>query len=188
MGCGKKTETADDHAATESPTPGSQLPSADVTSQPGEEMAVQTSPMEALENVFIRPYFDEAGATQLAIAPGEMFQVHVFAETVDPCSTNAAQFRLDIPAGVRVIGMTETDQKTVSAGNRESNYMIAFACQMPGKFRIVSFECMAEPDFRGGEFTVAPGLPGGDETYLGFSTCSFSHAPAHGGSITARRK
>jgi hypothetical protein len=38
------------------------------------------------------------------VAAGEEFDIHLFSDTVEPYSTNAAQFRMDLPPGVTMTG------------------------------------------------------------------------------------
>jgi hypothetical protein len=187
-GCQKKSETTESNA----PPAGSgsvadQLPPKDVTSQPGEVIA-SIDMHTPLEGVYLRPYLDEAGATERAVAVGEAFDVYLYSETVEPYSTNAAQFRMDLPPGVKVTGVMETEHRSISMGNYATNYSIAYECQPAGKFLLMTFHCVAEPGFRGGEILIAPGLPGQNESYLGYSTCEYYHAPANGGKATLKQK
>lgn len=138
--------------------------------------------------LFIKPYFDEAGATELSVAPGEEFDIVIMAETVEPYTTNAVEFRMDVPPGLRVSSLKELDSRTISMGTYADDYQIAFACQPVGKFRVVTFRCTTDPDFRGGVITVAPGLAGGVRPFLGFSTCGFETAVGSGGTATIKQK
>jgi len=184
-GCGDKKES-NAPSGGETSIADRQIPDTNVTSTPGETIGDNTLNMP-IAGVYFRPCFDEAGATELTVAAGEEFDIHLFGDTVEPYSTNAAQFRMDLPPGVTVTGILETEEKSISAGRYDSGYMIAYNCQPAGKFRIITFHCMAEAGFRGGEIKLAPGL-GGDVPYLGFSTCDYNQAPANSGTATLKQK
>jgi hypothetical protein len=184
-GCGEKKGTEESNASSGS-IARDQIPDSSVTSNPGEALG-QNSMNTPVAGVFMRPYFDEAGATELAVAVGEEFDIHLFADTVEPYSTNAAQFRMELPPGVTVNSLKETEERSISAGQYDTGYMIAYNCQPAGKFRIITFHCVAAAGFRGGEIKLAPGL-GGDVPYFGFSTCDYMQAPANTGIATLKQK
>ena len=187
MGCGDKKGTQESNASGESGSIATnQIPDSNVTSNPGETLG-ENNMSTPMEGVWMRPCFDEAGATELAVAVGEEFDILLFADTVEPYSTNAAQFRMDLPPGVTVNGYKETEERSISAGRYDTGFMIAYNCQPAGKFRIMTYHCVAEAGFRGGEIKLAPGL-GGDIPYLGFSTCNYLQTPAHSGTATLKQK
>ena len=187
LGCGEKKATQESNGSSAgSSIATNQIPDSSVTSRPGEALG-ENNMNNPVEGVWLRPCFDESGATELAVSAGEEFDVHLFADTVEPYSTNAAQFRMDLPPGVTVSGVRETEERSISAGRYDTGYMIAYNCQPAGKFRIITFHCVAGAGFRGGEIKLAPGL-GGDAPYLGFSTCDYMQAPAHTGTATLKQK
>ncbi len=187
MGCGDKKGTQESNATGgTSSIATNQIPDSNVTSTPGEALG-ENSMNTPREGVWMRPYFDEAGATELTVSVGEEFDILLFADTVEPYSTNAAQFRMDLPPGVTVNGVTETEERSISAGRYDTGYMIAYNCQPAGKFRIITFHCVAEAGFRGGEIKLVAGV-GGDVPYLGFSTCNYLELAANTGTATLKQR
>lgn len=192
MGCGgdKSGESAATASqANQDKSAANQLPPADVTAKPGAEIAREPVTTMPLEGVFIRPYFDEAGTVaQSSVAAGQRFTVGVWAETAEPYTTNAAQYRLEMPAGIRVTSVNEFAARSASMGNYAENFQIAYACQPSGRFRLVEYFCVADAEFKGGEIRVSPGFDGNGNPYIGFSTCDFQLGPAEGGSAMLKRK
>lgn len=142
-----------------------------------------------VDGLFLNPYFDEAGTqTELAVKPGETFRLHVFAETVEPYKTNAIQCRIVLPEGVEILGASEFEHKSVSAGDPEENYMLAYACQPAGRFRLVTYICSATPDFKGGEIRILDGTPASGIAFIGFVSCEFTEMRASGGTATVTLK
>jgi hypothetical protein len=192
-GCGEsKTggETTEETRSTPSDRPAaSQLPPAEVTQTPGREL-IQESPLGIpVDGLFLNVYFDEAGTQrEHAVSAGETFSMGVFAETIDPYTTNCVQYRLDLPPGIRIAGTSEFAEKSISMGNVQENYLLAYRCQPAGKFRVVEYLCVAEPGFRGGEVQVLAGVPGKGTPFLGFVTCEYNHAAATGGTAILKRK
>lgn len=186
---GEKAVESGGHETTENLSAAGQLPPSDVTSTPGDQIAVEPVTSMPLEGVFITPYFDQDGTvTELAVAVGATFSVGVWAETAEPYTTNAAQFSLDFPAGVRVVSANEFAAKTASMGNYLENYQIAYPCQPSGRFRLVEYFCIIDPEFKGGEVKVEPGYDAHGTPYLGFSTCDYQLGPAAAGSATLKLK
>jgi hypothetical protein len=191
-GCGgeKKGETsAAAEQATESKSAAGQLPPADVTAKPGAEIATEAV-TTALEGLFIKPYFDDAGTVaERSVAVGESFTIGVWAETAAPYRTNAAQFSMQLPLGVRVTSMIELEAKSISMGSYAESYQVAYDCQPSGRFWLVRYVCVADPEFQGGEVKVSDGISHQGNPYIGFSTCEdFSLAPSEGGSAVLKRK
>lgn len=188
-GCGSKQNEAETASSPGKKAAASQLPPADVTSTPGSEAAPAPVPAPPVEGLYINPYFDEAGTkTELAVAPGQEFHMYVFAETIDPYSTATVQYRLDLPDGIAITGLEETDQKMMSLGDYHQSYMLAYQCQPPGRFVVVTYTCRVQPDFHGGTITVQPGIPTQGPAFLGFVTCDYVELGATGGSATLDRK
>jgi len=184
---GESTATADQ--TTQDQSAAGQLPPADVTAKPGSEIATQPVTSMPLEGLFIKPYFDEKGqVAETSVAPGQEFAIEVWAETAAPYTTNAAQFRLDLPPGIRVTSVVELEAKSVSMGNYAENYQVAYECQPSGRFRIVKYLCVAEPGFVGGEVKVDTGMDAQGSPFVGFSTCDFQLAPSSTGSAVLKKK
>lgn len=186
---GEKAAETGGQETSENPSASAQLPPADVTSTPGDQLAVEPVESMPLEGMFIKPYFDVDGAvTEMSVKAGEEFSFGVWAETVEPYTTNAAQYSLDLPSGVRVRSVNEFAAKKASIGSYLDNYQIAYECQPSGRFRLVEYFCVADPEFKGGELKVVPGFDSRGVPYLGFSTCDFQHGPAAAGSATLKLK
>ena len=196
-GCGGEKETAEQastdtstEATTEqTQTSAGQLPPADVTSKPGDAIATDPVTDMPIEGLFVVPYFDDKGVLKdKSVAVGETFSIGVWAETPASIQTNAAQYRLELPAGVKVKSVAELAAKSVSMGDYAHNYQIAYDCQPSGRFRIVEYVCVAEAEFQGGEVKVQPGVDAQGAPFVGFSTCDFQLAPSSGGSAMLKKK
>lgn len=185
---GESTATAE-QTTPENQSAAGQLPPSNVTAKPGSEIATEPVTSMPLEGLFIKPYFDEKGTvTEMSVAPGQEFAIGVWAETAEPYTTNAAQYRLDLPPGVRVTSVAEMEAKSVSMGNYAENFQIAYACQPSGRFRIVKYLCVAEPGFMGGEVKIDTGLDAQGTPFVGFSTCDYQLAPSSMGSAILKKK
>lgn len=194
-GCGKKEATQEQASASSENAPGTdapaagQLPSSDITSKPGESMIESSGEELPVEGLYLNPYFDDAGAvTELAVKADEPFRVNVFAETIEPYSTNAIQYRLSFPDGIEIMGTNEFEHKSVSTGDPKVNYMLAYDCQPAGRFRLVTYILRATQEFKGGEIKVLDGLPANGINFIGFVSCEFVEMRATGGSATLTRK
>lgn len=188
-GCGKDEAPSEQASQGTTPAVSSQLPPADVTSKPGEAMIDASEQQFPVEGLYLNPYFDEAGTqTELAVKPGEMFRLHVFAETAEPYHTNAIQLRIGLPEGVDIMGASEFEHKSVSAGDPEQNYMLAYDCQPAGRFRLVTYICSALPEFKGGEIRVIDGMPASGIAFMGFVSCEYVEMRASGGTATLTLK
>ncbi len=191
VGCGEKESTGDQAAVAQdaAPSVSSQLPPSDVTDKPGESMIEESGQQFPVEGLYLNPYFDDAGTqTELAVKPDEPFRVHIFAETVEPYSTNAIQYRISFPAGIEVMGNSEFEHKSVSTGDPAVNYMLAYDCQPAGRFRTVTYILRATQEFAGGEIQVLEGLPANGINFIGFVSCEFVEMRATGGSATLTRR
>lgn len=185
---GESAATAD-RSTQQNQTAAGQLPPADVTAKPGSEIATEPVSSMPLEGLFIKPYFDAEGTvTEKSVAVGEKFSIGVWAETAAPYSTNAAQYRLELPPGVLVLSIAELTAKSVSMGTYDSNYQVAYDCQPSGNFRIVEYFCIAEQGFVGGDVKVHPGVDAQGAPFVGFSTCDFQLAPSGTGSAVLKKK
>ncbi len=193
VGCGgEKSEESvatTDSATHQNTSAAGQLPPTDVTSKPGSEIATEPVTSMPLDGLFIKPYFDAEGkVTELSVSPGDKFSIGVWAETAPPYTMNAAQYRLELPPGVRVTSLSELAAKSVSMGNYAENFQIAYDCQPSGKYRIVEYFCVAEPGFVGGEVKVLNGTDAQGSPFVGFSTCDYQLAPAAVGTAILKKK
>lgn len=188
-GCGGEKAPAGQAADSSPPSVSSQLPPADVTAQPGDAMIEAPAQAYPVEGLYLNPYVDDAGTkTELAVKPGEPFSLHIFGETIEPYSTNAIQYRIALPDGIDILGSKEFEHKSVSAGDPTVNYMQAYTCQPPGRFRLMTYICNATPEFKGGEVRVLDGLPPSGLNFVGFVSCEFVELRATGGSVTLTRR
>jgi len=186
---GEKAAETGGHESSESPSASATLPPADVTSSPGNEIAVEPVESTPMEGLFIKPYFDDEGTvTELSIKAGDRFSFGVWAETAEPYTTNAAQYSLELPAGVNVVSSNVFAAGKATIGRYDGNFQVTYECQPSGRFRIVEYFCIAGPEFKGGEVKVRPGFDSGGNPYLGFSTCEFQHGPAAAGSANLKLK
>lgn len=183
-GCGKKSEST--HASNaDKGSIASELPPADVRAKKAQGIIESAAPTPPVEGIYVTPYLDSKGKlTELAVKPGEEFSIYIFAETVDPYQTSAVQYRLDMPDGIRVLGVDEMPQKGVSIGDYRQNYMLAYDCQPAGHFRLATYRCVAQPDFRGGQVVVRDGMQTSGISFLGFTTCDYVEIRATGGTAT----
>lgn len=175
---------------------GGQSSSSDTRSESNESSTPQSreesrpmipEPLEVVEGVEMNLYFDEAGTeTEKAVAPGEMFAFYVVAEYKDPYHINAAEFRIDLPDGVEVVGSSKFTEKALTVGSWDSDFSMAFECQPPGKQYLMKYNCAVGPDFTGGDIEITPGVKSAGISFLGFVSCkpTTEKLPAKGGSAT----
>jgi hypothetical protein len=151
---------------------------------PGEEL----SEMEQLAKAKLRPYFDEnASVTEKALAPGDRFDLYVFAEYDKNYPMSAAEFRVVLPEGVSILSSTNCDSTILQFGNPEGDFMIAFHCSYGPKMWLVKYECSADESFAGGAVKTDEGMA---MHYLGFTLCDVSKTliRAEPGEAVLRRK
>lgn len=141
---------------------------------------------EIAVDVFLRPFLDAAGElTELAVVPGETFELYVFADFKDPYSVSAAEFRIDLPDGVQLGSQEKFRERALTMGNAESDFVLAFECATPGRFFLMKYTCATFVDFKGGEISVTPGVNAAGASFLGYVTCQPEtlKLPATGGSV-----
>jgi hypothetical protein len=146
---------------------------------------------EQIAGVFIKPYFDAAGSvTDLAVAAGQSFDFYVFAEHPDLYHVSAAEYRLKLPAGVRVVEESRFNDKALTMGNHKTDFVMAFECVPEGKFHLMKYTCAVESVFKGGKIEITPGVNAIGISFLGFATCEPDNQklPAEGGSVTLTSK
>jgi hypothetical protein len=187
VGCGGG-EGSDESAQSGSQRIPEPPPAAESTPPPEEAGRPMIPPEmpEAVEGVVIEPYFDAEGkVANMAVAPGELFDVYVCAHHPG-YDMATAQWRLEVPDGVQVLGEKKMFTESLSLGTHETLYIITYPCRSGEEpFAIVKYSCMATKDFAGGEFyTVgATRSPGEQPQFLGFVTCGDrpEQVPASGG-------
>jgi hypothetical protein len=135
---------------------------------PGEEL----SEMERLANAYLRPYFDDAATqTEKAVAPGDRFEMYVFAEYDRNYLMSAAEYKVTLPEGVKILSSTNCDSTILQFGNPEGDFMIAFHCAYGPKMWLVKYECSADESFAGGVIKTEEGMA---MHYLGLTMCDVS--------------
>jgi hypothetical protein len=149
---------------------------------------------EAVEGLKIEPYFDREGTrTELAVAPGELFEVYVCA-THPKYLMTTAQWRLEVPDGINVAGEAKMFPESLMIGNYNEVFVITYPCQAADSlYAILKYACVATEAFSGGEFKTVktrPRNPGADWPFIGFVNCGEDQEqiPAYGGTATVTRK
>jgi len=179
--CGKggdqKTETASqDQKATE---PAEGVPGAGTT--PPVSMIPEgegPSEFEKAANGKIRPYFDDKGTkTEIAVAPGDYFDLYVFGEYSELYPMSAAEWKLVLPENVSIMGQTHTDSVIVSMGKWDSDFMMAFQCTPGPKIQLVKYQCKAHEGFTGGKIETTTG---DNLNFIGFTMCDATKTLIHG--------
>lgn len=146
------------------------------------------SEFEKLANAYIRPYFDEEGTvTELAVAPGDQFNIWLFAEFNTTHPMSAMEFMLIVPDGVTIFATQNTKKVRLTMGAWDTDVSIAFHCMNGPKHWIVKYLCQAEENFAGGTVRTAKGQVQG---YLGFTMCDASKTMirAKPAQVTLRKK
>ncbi|UCH85242.1 MAG: hypothetical protein JSW50_06010 [Candidatus Latescibacterota bacterium] len=170
VSCGKKEDDKADSDATDHAhvSPEGTPPGEPMAMIPGEEF----SEMERLADAKLNPYFDEnASKTELAVAPGERFDLYVFAEYNKNYPMSAAEYRVILPEGVSILASTNCDSTILQFGNPEGDFMIAFHCSYGPKMWLVKYDCSADESFTGGKIRIGEGMA---LRYLGFAMCDES--------------
>lgn len=167
------------------------------TSRPApEEQSIAAIPPEAekldvLEGFEINPFFDEGGSTsELAVSPGERFSFFVFMQYEEPFHVAAIEYRIDLPTGVKIQSESKFNANALSVGDPLTDYALAFGCMAPGKYLVMTYTCLAEAEFVGGEIKMTPGLNQQSTLFLGMATCKPDEIkiPAKGGVAVLTKK
>ncbi len=143
---------------------------------------------ERIINASLRPFFDGEGTeTEATIAPGEYFDIYVFAEYNEAFPMAAAEWRLLLPAEVSVMGEVRNDTTIANVGKYDQDFGIAFPCMADPRWWIVKYTCKAHEEFDGGEIELTRGT-GLD--FIGFVTCDNENTMirAKGGTAVLKRK
>lgn len=187
---GSRTATADPArttAQTSDPAPEPATPGRSMIPPPGPD---------AVEGLVIAPYFDADGTvTEMAVEPGKVFSVYICIEHPG-YSMTTAQWRMNVPEGVRVLGEKKVFARSLAIGSWENMYVITYPCQTSGeRMELLEYTCMADEEFQGGEFeTVKSTAIDAEHTqeapFLGFVTCGTypEQVPAYGGTAVLTRK
>ncbi len=135
------------------------------------------------------PFFDQEGsAGSKAVAPGETFDIHVWVSQTPGIATNAAQMRLVIPTGIRVLGVEKIGQQ-LTMGDIQENYQIAYPCNENERFGLFKVAAIVEESFQGGEIEIGRGILPNGESFLGFVDCRKREMLAgSGGKATLTRR
>lgn len=181
--CGKKEGGGEQTASNESATATQQR-------GPGRPAITEDdfSELEQIVKGSLRPYFDEQGTrTEITIAPGEYFDLYVFAEYSEYYPMSAAEYRLVLPAEVSVMGSANNDTTIAAVGKYDQDFGIAFPCMSEPKWWVVKYTCKAHEEFNGGTIEVTRGT-GLD--FIGFVTCDATRTMirAKGGTAVLKKK
>lgn len=145
----------------------------------------------ATANVFIKPCFDEQGTvTELSVAPGETFMLHIRAEYEKPFQMAAAEYRFELPSGIRIVDSKKFTERMMTIGDHHSDFVMAFPCEPPRKFSLMTYTCEVDDTFDGGTIETVPGLNSIGDEFLGFVECppTSGKIPASGGVVTIKKK
>ena len=147
---------------------------------------------DAVEGVSMLAYLDEAGAlSEMALAPGDVFTFHIFADIQAHIHISAAQFALSIPKGVTVIGEEKFSSQALTVGKLTDLFAMAFECHESGRFLLMKIECRVDDQFAGGEMGIRAGVDAQGTAFLGYATCGEGPAQklaASGGAVTLTSK
>ena len=181
---GQSQETAENQTSTtpaQRPAPGTGEPVAMI---PEDELTEFEKGAEAKVAV----YFDQAGTqTELAVAPGERFDMFVFAEFNELYPMSAVEYKLDLPSDISVIGQVNTDSVIVTLGKYDEDFMMAFKCSQGPRMWLVKYLCVANDDVQGGPVTIHKGQ---NLNFLGYTLCDATktliRAEGKGGKISRK--
>lgn len=142
------------------------------------------SEFEKLAAATLKPYFDEAGTqTTKTIKPGEYVDVYVVAEFNTAYPMSAAEYRLELPPGMTIMGVSKSDSVVIDFGKPEEDVMMAFRCSAGPKLWLMKYFCKTSEDFAGGDISTHEGS---NLNYLGFTLCDVTRTKirATGGKAT----
>jgi hypothetical protein len=187
-GGGEKTETSAAGSEVSQAGGAGDMPAEQAREAIPEEVPVQTE----TEGVYIYPSFAaDSAVTSLAVSPGTPFDLYVLVDYPEPWHMMAAQYRLELPTGLRIIGEQKFDGRALTMGSPEQGVSMGFGCRDPGRYQIMKYICIGDDNLAGGKIETAPGVMASGETLLGFANCEVAEptvVPAHGGSVTLIRK
>lgn len=167
VGCSGQSGETNDQAAAGA------ADSTEFSQSEGAQRIPDPIPQHVFEGIELRPAFDEEGAvTELAVAPGEYFDIYIIAAHPAPYSINGAAFRLELPVGVEVLGSLNFSNQVMTIGSYKENLQLAFPCEEGGERWIVKFACRTGEAFAPGEVKTENGVNHTGVSFIGFSTCS----------------
>ncbi len=194
-GCGgDATETTDSDGKTAIPPKGAEV--ANLGDRPGRPAIPE--PIErgnAVEGLTISPFFDAEGTVlEKSVGVGEIFSLYICA--THPNYTSAsAQWRLEVPKGIEVLGETKVFDRSLSLGTYDTMFIVTYPCQTSGEtVSIMKYNCIATKEFAGGEFTTvkASSTIGHDPEppFIGFVSCGDhpEQVPSSGGTAIVTLK
>ena len=157
----------------EATTEGSDAGTQPAAGPPGEPKPMipsdEFSELEQLANAHLKPYFDaNATQTELAVAPGDRFDLYIVAEYDKNYPMSAAEFRVVLPQGVSILSSTNCDSTIIQFGNPVGDFMMAFRCSYGPKMWLVKHECGVDESFAGGPIKTDEGMA---MHFLGFTLC-----------------
>jgi len=185
VGCGGGGDDASDDQKVSSTTIRPQPKEKPV----GERIEEKPEPVDVIEGFEIKPYFDKyASSTERAVSPGDRFELYVVLGYPDPYHVNALEYRLELPAGVIILGESKFDSQALTIGDPLEDFSMAYQCMPPGIYHVMKYECQAGADFTGGEFRTTPGVNKYGKVFLGVVTCDgeAKKMPAQGGTAVLK--
>jgi len=164
-----------------------------VPDTPAREAIPEALPVAAeTEGVAIYPSFAiDSTVTDLAVAPNTPFEIYVHVTYPEPWHMMSLQYRLALPAGVRILGEQKFEARALTMGDVQQGFSMAFGCRDPGTFYIMKYICVAEESFSGGTIETTAGVMPNGETLIGFASCETDQpgiVHSRGGSVTLIRK
>lgn len=189
-GCGTERE---DNAQTTRQSASAERPPQPTPNPPRTESREMIPDVDIIpEGVSLRPFFDEAGTvTELAASVGDEVNIFIYIETPEPIRASACAFRMVIPAAVDLMRERKFADGTLSIGNWDTNYSLAWPCRPVGRFWVVHYVFTVTDSFSGGEFTTTDGFAENATMFIGLGTChgnSGDTMRSAGGTITLTAK
>lgn len=151
------------------------IPSSDT--EPAEGTGTQRIPDEvppatSTEGIELALYGDESGSvTELAVTPGETFDIYMMALVEGTIRISAAQYRLELPDGITIFAEHKIIDRSMTIGDALENFNIAFRCVDPGIIALMRYTLESSDDFSGGEISVLEGIPPDSPAFRGIVTC-----------------
>jgi hypothetical protein len=191
-GCGGGGEQAETSGGGEEATYAGDV--TDLPEEPPREAIPDALPVATeTEGVSIFPSFAaDSALSTLAVSPDVPFDLYVLVEYPEPWYMMSLQYRLALPAGLRIVGEQRFLARALTMGEPEQGVSMAFGCRDPGRYYVMKYICIVDASFTGGTIETAAGvMPNGEELFLGFANCRVERPTvvyASGGSITLSRK
>ncbi len=142
------------------------------TEQSKPRAAEETSSRDGFSELIgarIVPYLDEkASSTEKAVGVGEEFSIYVFGEYDKMYEMSAAEFKLDVPEGIEVLGEVKSDSTIMTMGKYDKDFMMAIKCTPGPKIMLMKYLCRVGSGFQGG---VIETHKGETQKFIGFTLC-----------------